>query len=289
MKKARSKVVGEKSPEKSSASIALREALGGLTTKGAAQQIHEGLRQRALLACRARDARGREGVERVSPVGSLARQRLEQDEAESVHVGACIPRLAGDLLGREVAPLLDREKIRAAQGRPEAQARQLHFSVEHHDDPGGRNEAVKETGAPFDFLAVQELECDRRPARDHQRVVGSEREGLAAAAIEDGGDRATFHQLGGDVHGLLHPADAEHAYEARVLEPRREARLVHQPLRGLGIRGNSGPESQDGDQAIQAGGAQPSRAILAPESARACFLDKDELAELLPQGHGIAF
>ena len=292
MKKARSNVVGVKSPEKSSASIALRRsAIPEKRSAGSrprarrsssASGFGSGPCSPVVLVTRA----AAEAVERVGPVRGLARERLEQDEAERVDVGAGLPRPPGGLLGRQVAPLLDREEVRPAQGRPEAQALQLHLPVERHHEPRGRDEAVDEGGARVVLLAVQELERDRRPARDHERVVGGEREGLAAAAIEDGGDRAALHQLGGHVEGLLHPADAEHAHEARVLEPRREARLVHQALRGLGVRGDLGPEPQDGDEAVEAGGAEPGGPVLAPEGARVRFIEEDELAELLPEGHG---
>ena len=291
MKKARSNVVGAKSPEKSSASIALRRSAipekrsAGSRPRARRSSSASGFGRGPCSPVVAVTRAARRAVERVFPLGGLPGERLEQDQAERVHVGARLPRPPGGLLGRQVAPLLDREEVRAAQGRPQAEALQLHLPVERHHEPRRCDEAVREGGARVVLLAVQELERDRRPARDHERVVGREGEGFASAAIEDGRDRAALHQLGGHVHGVLHPADAEHAHEARVLKPRREARLVHQALRGLGVRGDLGPEPQDGDEAVETVGAEPRGTVLEPEGARARFFEEDELAELLPESH----
>ena len=292
MKKARSNVVGVNSPEKRSTSIALRRsAIPGKREAGSRPRARRSRSARgfgsgpcspAVLVTRA-VARPGEGVRSV---GSLAGERFEQDEAEGVDVGADLPGLAPLLLGRQVALLLGRQEVRAAQGRPQAQSLHLHVPVERDGEALGRDEAVEDRGARVALLAVQELERDRRPARDHQGVVGGEREALGATAILDRRDRASLDELGGHVHGLLDPADAEHAHQPRALEPRRESRFVHQALGGVGVRGDLGPEAQDGDETVEAGGAEARGPVLAPERTRAGLLEEDELAELLPEGHG---
>ena len=292
MKKARSNVVGVNSPEKSSASIALRRsAIPGKRDAGSrprarrsrsASGFGRGPRSPAVLVTHAvaRPARGSE------PSGAWPVSASSRTSAERVDVGADFPGLALQLLGRQVAPLLGRDEVRAAQGRPQAQSLHLHVPVERNGEVLGRDEAVKDRVARVALLAVQELERDGRPARDHQGVVGGEREALGATAILDRRDRASLDQLGGHVHGLLDPTDAEHAHQPRALQPRREARFVHQALGGVGVGGDLRPEAQDGDEPIETGGAEARGPELAPERARAGLLEEDELAELLPEGHG---
>ncbi len=292
MKKARSNVVGVKSPEKRSASIARRRSAtpgkraAGSRASARRSSSPSGFGRGAASPAVRRDPRRAEAVERIGAVRGPARQRLEQHEAERVHVGPGLARSPGELLRRQVAPLLDGQEVGPAQGRPQAQSLELHLPVERHHEPRGCDEAVDEGGARVVLLPVQGLERRRGTARDHERVLGGEREGLPAAALEDGGDRASLHELGRHVEGLLHPSDAEHAHEARALEPRGEARLFHEAPGRLGVRRHLGPEPEDGDEAVEAGGAEPRGPVLAAEGARFRLIEEDEPAELLAEGHG---
>ena len=292
MKKARSNVVGVKSPEKRSASIARRRsATPGKRAAGSRASARRsssssgfgrGTASPAVVVILAspRPSSGSE-PSGARPVSASSITRPSAYTSDRVSPGS-----PGELLRRQVASLLDGQEVGPAQGRPQAQSLELHLPVERHHEPRGRDEAVDEGGARVVLLPVQGLERRRGTARDHERVLGGEREDVPAAALEDGGDRASLHELGRHVEGLLHPSDAEHAHEARALQPRGEARLFHEAPGRLGVRRHLGPEPEDGDEAVEAGGAEPGSPVLAAEGARFRLIEEDEPAELLAEGHG---
>ena len=136
------------------------------------------------------------------------------------------------------------------------------------------------------FLPCRYSSADADAARDHQRVVRGEGEGLPLAALEDRGEGAALDELRRDVEGLLDAADPEHADEAGVLQARREAGLVHQPLRDGRLRRDARREAEHGHEPIEAGRSEPCGPILATEHADFRLLEENESAELLPQSHG---
>ena len=293
MKNARSKVVGAKSPANSSASMALRSAAASPKRRSGSESSAR--RKRSAMGS-GRAARSPVVLVTCAPArreagsvpsGAWPVRASRRSEAEGVDVGSRIARAPGSLLGREVAALLGGQEPRAAQARPQPEALDLHLSVVGHHEPRGREKAVHEGLACVVLPRVQRLEGRGGPARDHERVLRREREGLAPAALEDGGERLPLDELRGDVEGVLHASDAQDPHEARAVDPGGEPRLVHEALRGLGARGDGRAESEHGDEAVEPRRAEPRRPVLHAERARLLGLEEDESSELLPHSHGI--
>ena len=229
-------------------------------------------------------ARTRDGV---GAVRRLPGEGLEEDEAEGVDVGSRVADLARRLLGGQVEALLGGQEPRSAQARPQPETLDLHLAVVGHHEPRGSEEPVRERLSRVALPRVQRLERHRGPARDHERVVRREREGLCPAALEDRGERPPLHELRGDVEGLLDPPDAQDAHEAGARHPCREPRLVHQAPRRLDARGDARAEAGHGDEAVEPGRAEARGTALEAERPRLPLLEEDEPSELLPDSHGM--
>ncbi len=243
-----------------------REARRGIRSQRAAQQACERRRQRARLAARGRDPRRRNPLQRVAPVGGLARKRLQQDEAQRVDVRALVAP-ARRLLRREVRALLRGQETRLSQRRPETQALDLHLAVERHDQLARPDQPVEQRLAGLVLAAVERLESRRGAARDHQRVVGSEREAALAAALQHRPHAAALDELGGEVEGRPHAADPQHLHETRAVDLGRQPGFLDEALGALSVGRDARRETQHRHEAIEARRTEPCGAVLVPERA----------------------
>jgi hypothetical protein len=144
-----------------------------------------------------------------------------------------------------------------------------------------------EVAAGFALAAVRILERRADLARDQQRVLDLQREDLFTTALEDRGEALPFRVLVRDVVGLLDLPDPEDLEDVGALKLCRHLGLIHEASRDLGLARDRGGEPQDGDDLFETRGTELGRPVLLSEAGRAALLEKNQLAELLSDGHSV--
>ena len=191
------------------------------------------------------------GVEEGQP----ARERLVEDDAEPVDVGAAVELEAAARLLRAHVRGRAAHHAGAGDGGGRAGAGDLgDAEVEELGDHLAAGEAVEEDVARLDVAVDDPLVVRQREGAGHvadrrQHVERPE----GAGALEDGVERVAreqlHHQEGRAVLGV---ADVEHVDDARVADAPADAGLGEEALDGGGILGgDAGSHHLDGDLAAE--------------------------------------
>ena len=152
--------------------------------------------------------------------GHGAGDALDQDEAERVHVGLAVDRLALRLLGRGVASGAEHGALRLGprrlgEGTGQAEVGDAQPAVVAEEEVARLDVAVHEAAA------VGVVEGPRGLEADHQRL----RRGEPDAAVEQRPQAAAAEVLGDDVRSAVVVAPVVHGDDVRVVEGGRRLRL----------------------------------------------------------------
>ncbi len=264
----------------------LAVARAGVAGEGLPEDLGQRLGELGVVARGAHQRRPRDAGPEIGAVGPLAGQGLVEDRPQGVDVGAGVAGSARGLLGGEVAEVLGREDPRLPKvARPLAEALQPHFALVGDEHAPRGQQAVEVAGPRVVPPPVGVLQGGGDLARDEQRVLHREGEGLLPAAVEDDPEALPLHVLVGDVVALLDLADAEDLQDVGVLELGRDLGLVHEGPRQVGVARDRGLQTEDGDDFLETRRAQPGRTVFGAQARRLGFLEEDQFPELLSPGH----
>ena len=184
---------------------------------------------------------------------------LPEHDAQREHVGAVVDLLGGGLLGRHVLDLpleAARAGVRdAAERARDAEVDQLHRALERDEHVLRRDVAVHDAQrAP---VAVGERVRVAEPARrlgdDVRRQRGAGRALLARRLAQHRRERLALHQLHRQEVLLAVVADLDDAHDVRVIEQRRQPRLVEEHADELPVRRQVREDPLDDQQRPVAG------------------------------------
>ena len=155
-------------------------------------------------------------------------------------------------------------------------------------------------------LAVVVLQLVRRvEPREHvdddaQADLRRQAHAALRRAREEAPEGVALHVLHDDVVALLALADLEDGHDVRVVDARREARLLEEHLDELGLAREVRVQPLDGDEALEAADAREAREIhrrhpagrqlgdqLEPIEPSALSFDGDQLAQVTPLADGV--
>ncbi len=191
----------------------------------------------------------------------LTREAFPEHHAERPHVDAAIRGLAFELLGREVRELA---LHLAGRGLVVAMPRARDAEVEHP-----RGSVVADEEVLRAHVAVHDLEeltglvtelvrgvqafarVDHEP-RDHPRALVAERGGRARGLAEHAVQRLTHEIRHREVVDALDLAELVHAADVRVVDARRDARLVEEHRREAWVAREVRVDALERDELLEA-------------------------------------
>ncbi len=258
----------------------------GVGGEGLPEDVPEGLRELGVVARGAHEPRLRDAGCEFGAIRPLAGEGLVEERSQRVDVGAGVADSPPALLGGEVAKVIGHQDPRLPDvARPLAKALHPHLALVGDEHARWGQQPVEVASTRFVAAPVGVLQGGGDLARDEQRVLHRQGEGLLPAAVEDDSEALPLHVLLGDVVALLDLADAEDLQDVGVLELGRDLGLVHEGAREVGVPRNRRLQTEDGDDSLETRSAQLGGAVFRAQARRLGFLEEDQFPELLSPGH----